>query len=189
MTVGGGDDCDVCVPRGRATAFTIICSDDETPNIISATSAEAPSPVYNVKISHCSGCPTSDPRACSDDEDDSAQILIDVQVIGSPVKLSLLPPPSPIKISTQTGSDLVLEGTIDNALNNTISVVVNSGSSTAAQGTLSFLPQDVVLLSLVDISTGKQYPCGPGKAPRGKFVSLACTLGNVGVLVLSGSIL
>jgi hypothetical protein len=189
MKVGGGDDCDTCIPRSRATAFTIICSDDETPKILSATSADPPSPISHVKIAHCSGCPTSDPRFCSDEEDDSVEILVDVQVIGAPTRLSLLPPPSPIKVFTQTGSDLILEGTIENALNNSISVVIISGSSTAAQGTLSFLPKDMVMLSLVDLFSGKQYPCGPGKAPLGKFVSLACTLGNNGVLVVSGSIL
>jgi hypothetical protein len=188
MTVGGGDPCQICAPTSRATAFTIICSDEATPNIVSAELAAVPSPVYQIKIKHCSGCRTEDPRFCSIDQS-SVQLLIDVQVVGAPAKLSLLPPPSPIQVSTQTGSDLLLEGTIQHALNNTVTVVINSGSSTAAEGTLSFGPQSSVILSLTDMSTGKQYPCSQGKARRGKFVTLACTFGNGDVLVLSGSIL
>jgi hypothetical protein len=190
MTVGGGDDCGICAPSTRATAFTIICDSNTTPNIVSATNADVPSPVFGVTIRHCSGCPTIDSRSCSGaPQPNTAQINVDFQFISSgSASLELLPPPNEIKVSSQTGADLALEGTINNDLNNTISVLVDAGGS-VGKGTLSFLAQNVLAFTFVDVASGKPFPCGVGKFPRGKFVSIACTYGSYGTLVLSGSIL
>jgi hypothetical protein len=190
MTVGGGDDCGICSPMTRSTTFTIVCDSNTNPNIVYAYNADVPIPEFPVFIRHCSGCPTSDPRWCPGvSQSNTAQINIDFQFISSgSASLALLPPPNEIKVSSQTGADLTLEGTINNALNNTISVLVDVGGS-VGKGTLSFLPQNILALTFVDTASGKPFPCGAGKFPRSKFVSMACVYGNNGTLVLSGSIL
>eukprot|EP01122_Echinamoeba_exundans_P002655 TRINITY_DN12615_c0_g1_i1.p1 TRINITY_DN12615_c0_g1~~TRINITY_DN12615_c0_g1_i1.p1 ORF type:complete len:315 (-),score=54.69 TRINITY_DN12615_c0_g1_i1:38-982(-) len=188
MTVGGGDDCPICTPETRETQFTIICDPTETPVFLYALTPDIPTPTYTVAVFHCTGCPTSDMRFCG--RTSTADLDIKLQFVGASGAVALLPPPtsSTFEVTSISGTDLKIEGGLANALNETVNFLVSSGSS-LAQGTISFPGTKVVALSLVDKLSGRQFPCGAGKAPRGASVTLACNMGATGAVVVSGSIL
>jgi hypothetical protein len=118
----------------------------------------------------------------------TADLNIKAQFVGSAGSVALLPPPAHFEVFSDSPSDLRIEGGLSNALNQTVNFLVSSGS-TVAQASLSFPGTKVVALTLVDKMSGRQYPCGAGKAPRGKSVTLACNMGATGAFVVSGSII
>lgn len=129
-----------------------------------------------------------DPKYCGSPANSSVTLEIGIAYSGNSTAsvVSLIGPHKPILAGTQSGSDLILSGTVQDPTENSLQFVLLSGS-VASIATLSFPNPDLVLLQLADTS-GKPFPCAKGKARRGKFVSLVCTDYSYGSLIVSGTI-